>query len=132
MIRYTVDELHRTITAAFTPASGNWTDSDVWEIGLYNNLANLSPELDMKSGAIYYAVKELQGSYTAKAKCHPDDEWDEEYGKALAKKRLLEKWNKTKKRSIEIIIGWHDDMLRPLRAELARLDNIVPKKGEKE
>ena len=132
MIRYKVDELNRTITAEFTPACGSWTDSDVWRIGLFNNLANLSPEMDLKSGAVYYAIKELQGSYTAKARCHPDDEWDVEYGKALAKERLLEKWNKTKRRSIEILIGWYDDMLRPLRAELARLDKINPKKGEKE
>lgn len=28
---------------------------------------------------------------SAKAKCSPDDEWDEEYGKELARKRLTEK-----------------------------------------
>ena len=40
---------------------------------------------------------------SAKAKCSPDDEWDEEFGKELARKRLIEKIHNYRSNSYKII-----------------------------
>ena len=40
---------------------------------------------------------------TAKAKCNPEDEWDEEYGKKLAYERLVEKIHNYRSNSYKII-----------------------------
>lgn len=40
---------------------------------------------------------------SAKAKCNPEDEWDEEYGKQLARQRLVEKIKKYRFNSYKII-----------------------------
>lgn len=39
----------------------------------------------------------------AKAKCSPDDEWNEEFGKELARKRLVEKIHNYRSNSYKII-----------------------------
>lgn len=41
---------------------------------------------------------------SAKAKCSPEDEWDEEYGKQLARQRLVEKIKKYRSNSYKIIV----------------------------
>ena len=40
---------------------------------------------------------------SAKAKCSPDDEWNEEFGKELARKRLVEKIHNYRSNSYKII-----------------------------
>ena len=41
---------------------------------------------------------------SAKAKCNPEDEWDEEYGKQLARQRLVEKIHNYRSNSYKIIM----------------------------
>ena len=40
---------------------------------------------------------------SAKSKCSPEDEWDEEYGKQLARQRLVEKIHNYRSNSYKII-----------------------------
>lgn len=40
---------------------------------------------------------------SAKAKCNPEDEWNEEYGKQLARQRLVEKIHNYRSNSYKII-----------------------------
>lgn len=37
----------------------------------------------------------------AKVKCHPDDEWNEEIGKQVAKEKLIKKYNRAKANAIK-------------------------------
>jgi len=53
---------------------------------------------------------------SAKAKCNPEDEWDEEYGKQLARQRLVEKIKKYRSNSYEII----DDSIAELRKAFSK------------
>ena len=50
---------------------------------------------------------------TAKAKCSPDDEWNEEYGKQLARQRLTEKIHKYRSNSYKII----SDLIKEINTE---------------
>jgi len=47
---------------------------------------------------------------SAKAKCNPEDEWDEEYGKQLARQRLVEKIKKYRSNSYKIIADLIEEM----------------------
>ena len=47
---------------------------------------------------------------SAKAKCNPEDEWDEEYGKQLARQRLVEKIKKYRSNSYKIITDLIEEM----------------------
>lgn len=47
---------------------------------------------------------------SAKAKCNPEDKWDEEYGKQLARQRLVEKIKKYRSNSYKIIADLIEEM----------------------
>jgi len=47
---------------------------------------------------------------SAKAKCSPNDEWNEEYGKQLARERLVEKIHNYRSNSYKIIV----DMIKEI------------------
>jgi len=49
----------------------------------------------------YFNKAFMHDTYSAKAKCDPNDEFDVEFGKKLAKKRLEEKLEKYTKAAIE-------------------------------
>ena len=51
---------------------------------------------------------------SAKAKCSPEDEWDEDYGKALARMRLVEKIHNYRSNSYKIISDLNKEIAKIL------------------
>lgn len=85
-ITYNIDKENRIITASMDECTFdvyvNLTKMNL-DFCLLRNLFNLFPnEIFMKY------------SYKGVAKCHPEDKWDEEMGKELARARLLKKYYK--------------------------------------
>lgn len=56
---------------------------------------NLNWDTIKSSKNIYFPSK-----IVGKAKCHPTDKWDEEYGKKLAKERYNEKYRKAMRKAL--------------------------------
>lgn len=80
MIKYNIIESQRKVIAKI----------DNCENDAYNVISkSLKGKLELfKSESI-----KLPSYFTAVAKCHPEDEFDAEVGKELAKKRVIEKYN---------------------------------------
>lgn len=95
MIKYEIRGT--TIRAKLINRIGDCTDY-VWFWQLYNELGRLNDDfLDdtIIENLIRKHVDRLT-KYYADAKCDPTDAFNEEYGKNLAKKRLLKKFNKVR------------------------------------
>ena len=111
MIEYIVNEEKRTVVAMIKLESeegdplptfkhSDLVFNDLW-LGL-NRLKFSVPVWD-KNYYIKYNKMYFPKLMSAKAKCNPEDEWDEEYGKALARMRLVEKIKKYRSDSYKII-----------------------------
>ena len=74
-ITYYIDEDKRTIVCKMTDCENDFMKS--------------VPDISLTG-------YELKPFYIGKAKCHPDDTWDEEKGKQLALYRMLQKYYTTK------------------------------------
>ena len=82
MIKYEVNVAERTVTATI---SGCQDD-------VKNRLSKNIPSKVFEAKDVQKAMR-ISESYTAKAKCHPEDTYDEEVGKSVAKAKLLNKYN---------------------------------------
>lgn len=111
MIEYIVNEEKRTVVAMikFIGEDGEeiqaFKDSghifdDLWAaLGHFNsNNSYWSKTYRAKADKMYFPKY-----ITAKAKCSPEDEWDEEYGKNLAYKRLVEKIRNYRSQAYHIV-----------------------------
>lgn len=91
MIIYEVNKEKRVVTARFEG------DKEYWSQSLVEMCNNIFRPTCM---AIPYRIigKVLDGytDFVGKAKCHPNDVWDEEKGKNIAKQKLLAKWYNVK------------------------------------
>lgn len=112
MIKYEVNEAKRTVVAHF--------DEDTRKrlSNFCRELAELFGDYNIKNGKFvemgicgeYNLAKKIQkgfGKFVGKAKCHPDDTFNVEKGKLVARDRLLYKWRRYKSEIISCII---DDM----------------------
>lgn len=81
MVKYTIDETKRVVVAEMTGC-----EMDVHH-RLKKRINGLMDITSVSSKSI------ISKSYRATAKCHPDDTFDPEVGKAIAKNRLLNKYN---------------------------------------
>lgn len=91
MIKYNVNYEKRTITAYFEGGKEYWIRS----------LDDMSRKILWDSSFEIYsygAIKKIVNDYQigATVKCHPNDSFDEEFGKELAKKKLNERFNRCK------------------------------------
>lgn len=81
MIKYTVDAKNRIVTAEIKNC----------EQDVVRRLTRIAKcELPRPINKLF-----IPNVIQAKAKCHPEDEFDEETGKAIARKRLLDKYQLT-------------------------------------
>lgn len=90
MINYSVNKEKNTIVAYFEGGKDYWGDC-LTEIGdnvAQSSLVDAFPIVDN----IVSGIKNFYG----KAKLHPDDTWDEEVGKRIARERLIKKFNHAK------------------------------------
>ena len=107
MILYNVNKEKRVVVARFD--TNGMTDHHYWR-------GNLRRELDrLTTNNAFYFFNEVENRiieaglaradkrFVGVAKCSPEDEWNEEIGKALAKKRLLWKWNLVRLGAIEAL-----------------------------
>ena len=111
MIHYIINKEKRTIVAMikFITEDGEevpaFKDSgfildDLWSVLRYFNSNNSywNKTYRAKAEKMYFPKY-----MTAKAKCSPDDEWNEEYGKQLARQRLTEKIYNYRSNSYKIV-----------------------------
>lgn len=114
MIKYIINKKKRTVVAMIKFNSGQETfkDSDI----IYENICQAFTRLERnkfnRTEKFYYNSYKMffPISMSAKAKCNPDDKWDEEYGKQLARQRLVDKIRKYRSNSYKIIADLIEEM----------------------
>jgi hypothetical protein len=94
MIKYYVDKENRTVIAKFNV--GQSSERGYWQRNILKEIIKLSRCCymfdDTENQICNAALNRIDNNIYGVAKCSPDDMWDEETGKTLAKKRLLRKW----------------------------------------
>ena len=108
MIEYIVNKDKRTIVAMINFGYNQETFKHSGKI--YNNIFNTLKSLK-KEGTSFFDIRKdanFNKMYfpirmSAKAKCSLEDEWNEEYGKQLARQRLVEKIHSYRSNSYKII-----------------------------
>lgn len=90
MINYSVNREKKTVVAYFDGGKDYWYDclSELGEHIAQCSLVDVGPIVDSIVGNIQH--------FYGKAKLHPDDTWDEEIGKKVARERLIKKFNRAK------------------------------------
>ena len=110
MIEYNINKEKRTV-AAFIKFDEYENDRECFEnsLGVYDDLSWTIARLK-KNGFVFSKKHERNKNkmifpmcMSAKAKCSPEDEWDENYGKALARERLVNKIHNYRSNSYKII-----------------------------
>lgn len=107
MIQYIVNKEKRTVVAMIKFNEDNRTFKNSWSI--FNRLYEVLDYLydrDTEFSKSYYKKENKMFFPTyvsAKAKCNPEDEWDEEYGKQLARQRLVDKIHNYRSNSYKVI-----------------------------
>ena len=107
MIKYIVNKEKRTIAAVieFEPEepcfkNSRWIYSNIYDVwALLNHIGDKYTKKYHNESRKMYFPKYM----SAKAKCDPQDEWDEEYGKKLARERLMEKIHNYRNNAYNII-----------------------------
>lgn len=97
MVAYFVNKDKRVITAKFVYNNQPFADINTFTV-LKNTCWNILSGTN--TGAfVHDIVKSVLASWgepIGKAVCHPNDVWDEEKGKQIAKERLLKRWDRLK------------------------------------
>jgi len=116
MIEYSVNKEKRTIVAfiKFGYDENTFKGSRWIFDGIYDALMSLQHrdfrEKHNKTYHKLYSKMTFPPVISAKAKCNPEDEWDEEYGKYLARQRLMEKIRNYRSNSYKIIADLNDQI----------------------
>ena len=113
MIKYTVN--NNTVIAEF---SRDWIDTLV-EYYTNNTHINYATLNDI----VYYYLLKVEDDglkFYGEAKCSPDDVFDEEIGRHIAKTRLINKYNRVVRRINEILIELIKSDMRFLRTRQRR------------
>ena len=112
MIEYIINKEKRTVVAMIKfDSEETFKDAD-W---IYDELDNALRKFKRCKFSDKKYCKNSKKMYfptymSAKAKCNPEDEWDEEYGKAIARQRLVEKIRKYLSNSYKIIANIIDEL----------------------
>ena len=97
MIKYNVNYEKKTITAYFEGGKSYWVDS----------LMNMVYKIIDGTESYYYTsdISPIVNQYqlNATVKCHPNDTFNEKFGKELAKEKLNEKFNRCKIQVLKMI-----------------------------
>lgn len=107
MIEYIVNKEKRTVVAMikFDKKQETFKDSD-WVLYRLAEAFSCLKHNDYEATKAYRDLEEkmfFPKVMSAKAKCAPEDEWDEEYGKDLARARLVEKIKNYRSNSYKIV-----------------------------
>lgn len=116
MIEYNINKEKRTVVAfiKFGCDENTFKDSQWIFDGIYDALMGLQhKQYGERYNKTYYKLcnkMTLPPVMSAKAKCNPEDEWDEEFGKRLARQRLMEKIRNYRSNSYKIIADLNDQI----------------------
>lgn len=96
MIDYIINEEKRIVIARFAKEKGE-TDSDVWRQNLIRHIEKTCPTIALSvfrqfTDIVDAEVKSVE-SYCGISRCSGDDTFDVEFGKNLAKTRLLKRYS---------------------------------------
>lgn len=107
MIEYIVNKEKRTVVAMikFDDQNECFFRSNLIYDDLYDVLEILQFKRSDFSKSYFKNIKKMSFPkfMSAKAKCNPEDDWDEEYGKQLARERLVKKIKNYRSRSYKTI-----------------------------
>lgn len=96
MIDYIINEENRIVIARFAKEKEE-TDSDVWRQNLIRHIEKACPTIALSmfrrfNDIVDSEIKRVE-SYCGIARCNGDDTFDVEFGKNLAKTRLLKRYS---------------------------------------
>lgn len=117
MIEYNINKEKRTVVAFIKFGRGEETFRESRWIfdSIYDGLMGLQyKEYGERYNKTYHKLHSkmtFPSVMSAKAKCNPEDEWDEEYGKQLARQRLMEKIRNYRSNSYKVIADLSDQIL---------------------
>ena len=120
MIKYIVNKEKRTVVAVieFGDSEETFKNSEFIVVYIDSILAKIKNSKSEYSKKYWKNYKKIffPRYMSAKAKCNPEDEWDEEFGKRLARKRLVEKIHNYRSNSYKIIA----DMIEEIKSEFIK------------
>lgn len=93
MIRYEIDTEKRTVTAKLTGC----------KLNVVNALNRKFGGAIVAENTKLYKDALMQDEFTGVARCHPDDTFDVDFGRKLAKQRMMLKHHKAKLRALEAV-----------------------------
>ena len=101
--RYFINEEKRTIVAVLDNCEGDLGERIRKVLKRHN------------TNFRYYESKtEMPDVFRGKARCNPQDTWDEAIGKKLAKERALEKYEKCWNRQLNLIVNQFEESVETL------------------
>lgn len=124
---YYINESKRTIVCVFTPDHSEYTtgfEKAMKKVVIESGYAVM---LDPRCPVCYM---DYPDTFEGKAKCSPEDEWDEEYGKRLAKARALVKFHTAKSNYILEIISSVSNMFHYVSEIGEKHDHILANRIE--
>ena len=124
---YYINESKRTIVCVFTPDHSEYCTGFEKAMKKVINETGYAVMLDPKCPVCYM---DYPDTFEGKAKCAPEDEWDAEYGKRLAKARALAKFHAAKSNYISEIVWSVSSMLDLTREISEKHDHILANRME--
>lgn len=119
MIQYTVDEQNRQVIATIEGCQSDVINRMRHKVGSV-----------IESERFAKAAK-ISNTFKGVAKCHPDDTFDVEVGKQVAKCKLLNKYHsarvKAYNRLEKAVDGQHDNMTRVIMLEVQKIAQTCAK-----
>ena len=116
MIEYSVNKEKRTVVAFIkfgrdekTFKDSRWIFDRIYDALMALQHKNYEEKLNKTFYKLYNKMI-FPPVMSAKAKCSPEDEWDEEYGKYLARQRLMEKIRNYRSNSYKVIVDLSDQI----------------------
>ena len=129
MIKYHVNEAKRTVIAKFDV--GPYDEKVYWQRNILKEITKSSRLFymleDTENQILNAALNRIDNNLYGVAKCSPDDKWDEETGKALAKKRLLRKWKLACLAAFEVASNKFSDTLAAINKKRYSLSSQLDK-----
>ena len=102
MIKYNVDYDNKSVTAYFEGGRKYWNNC------LSKMVYNIILDFDFDPISFYKVIPKIVANYPlgATVKCHPNDTFDVEIGKQLAKEKLNKRFNKCKIRVLKTLTDY--------------------------
>ena len=129
MIKYYVNEEKRTVIAKFDV--GQYSEREYWRRNILKEITKSSRLFymfeDTENQILNAALNRIDNNIYGVAKCSPDDMWDEETGKALAKKRLLRKWKLACLAAFEVASNKFSNTLADINKKMYSLSSQLDK-----